>query len=214
MEKIIIKQTNDGFTVEQGNKIADELAWEEMLGVVTSLTIPEKNICLQWMKENEKPYIPKDGDFVVSGWKEEDGEECKWVAIVRGKYDRNFYLTYYGRYITKESDDRDCWFNESADGHTYTREATEEEIQFALDGLHEDGYDWDAEKKEIVDWVWQPKEGEDVFIPSFKSAHFSPIRSTWRSNDVECMNLKIQGYVKRTHEECQELCDQLNKRIK
>ena len=46
--------------------------------------------------------------------------------------------------------------------------ATEEEKQLLLDALHADGNDWDAEKKQIVDYKWKPKEDEAYYyIDSF-----------------------------------------------
>ena len=55
MEDITIKQYNNGcFEVFQGNKNSDELSFDEMLGLITSLTIPEHCPCLLWMKTKEQ----------------------------------------------------------------------------------------------------------------------------------------------------------------
>lgn len=55
MEDITIKQYNNGcFEVFQGNKSSDELSFDEMLGLITSLTIPEHCPCLLWMKTKEQ----------------------------------------------------------------------------------------------------------------------------------------------------------------
>lgn len=51
MEAITI--TNDeqlGWKVQQGERYADALSYDEMLGLVASLTMPEKRPCLQWMR--------------------------------------------------------------------------------------------------------------------------------------------------------------------
>lgn len=58
MEKIIIEfiDGKDWF-VTQGNKQATKLGWDEMLGLVSILTMPEERPHLQWMKE-KKVYIP------------------------------------------------------------------------------------------------------------------------------------------------------------
>ena len=55
MEDITIKQYNNGyFEVFQGDKSSGELSFGEMLGLITSLTIPEHCPCLLWMKTKEQ----------------------------------------------------------------------------------------------------------------------------------------------------------------
>ena len=55
MEDITIKQYNNGyFEVFQGDKSSGELSFDEMLGLITSLTIPEHCSCLLWMKTKEQ----------------------------------------------------------------------------------------------------------------------------------------------------------------
>lgn len=55
MEDITIKQYNNGyFEVFQGDKSSGELSFDEMLGLITSLTIPEHCPCLLWMKTKEQ----------------------------------------------------------------------------------------------------------------------------------------------------------------
>ena len=50
MERIIITQRESGtFDVKQGERWADNLGWDEMLGLVASMTIPEHRPCLQWL---------------------------------------------------------------------------------------------------------------------------------------------------------------------
>lgn len=55
MEDITIKQYNNGyFEVFQGDKSSGELGYDEMLGLVSVLTMPKNRPCLQWMKTNEE----------------------------------------------------------------------------------------------------------------------------------------------------------------
>lgn len=55
MEDITIKQYDDGyFEVFQGDKSSGELSYDEMLGLITSLTMSERRPCLQWMKTKER----------------------------------------------------------------------------------------------------------------------------------------------------------------
>ena len=50
MERIIITQNESGtFNVKQGEKWADNLGWDEMQGLIASMTMPEHRPCLQWL---------------------------------------------------------------------------------------------------------------------------------------------------------------------
>ena len=50
---------------------------------------------------------------------------------------------------------------------------TESERQQLIDALHAVGKDWDAEKMEIVDWVWRPKLGQMYYVPNLCSLDYS-----------------------------------------
>ena len=51
MEDIIIKNGDDGhYIIIQGDKSSVSLGYDEMIGLLVSLTLPEKRPCLQWMK--------------------------------------------------------------------------------------------------------------------------------------------------------------------
>ena len=55
MTDITIKQNNNGcFEVFQGNKSSGELSFDEMLGLIAALTMPERCPSLQWMKTKEQ----------------------------------------------------------------------------------------------------------------------------------------------------------------
>lgn len=55
MEDITIKQYNNGyFEVFQGDKSSGKLGFDEMLGLITSLTMSEHRPCLHWMKTKEQ----------------------------------------------------------------------------------------------------------------------------------------------------------------
>ena len=50
--KIEIDKTNEGpFIVKSDGKTSDPLGWEEMLGLIAALTIPENKPCGHWMHE-------------------------------------------------------------------------------------------------------------------------------------------------------------------
>lgn len=55
MEDIVIKKDGDyGFDVWQGDKHSDHLGFDEMLGLISALTMPENRPCLHWMRTEEK----------------------------------------------------------------------------------------------------------------------------------------------------------------
>nr|DAR76375.1 MAG TPA: hypothetical protein [Caudoviricetes sp.] len=55
MEEIkIIHNENNSFTVSYKDKYADELCWEEMLGLIASLTISSNKPCQQWLRTDEE----------------------------------------------------------------------------------------------------------------------------------------------------------------
>lgn len=55
MEDIIIKRDgNFGFEVWQWNKHSNHLGYDEMLGLITALTMPENRPCLKWIRMGKK----------------------------------------------------------------------------------------------------------------------------------------------------------------
>ena len=61
---IMIEKTESGlFNVRLGEKWADNLAWDEMIGLVASITMPERRPCLQWLwtEEQHKAWEAKYG---------------------------------------------------------------------------------------------------------------------------------------------------------
>lgn len=50
----IIHNENSSFTVSYKDKYADELCWEEMLGLIASLTISNNKPCQQWLRTKEE----------------------------------------------------------------------------------------------------------------------------------------------------------------
>ena len=50
--KIEIEKTNEGpFIVKSDGKTSGPLGWDEMLGLIAALTIPENKPCVHWMHE-------------------------------------------------------------------------------------------------------------------------------------------------------------------
>ncbi len=60
MEAIVITQDEHWWKVQQGDKYADWLSYDEMMGVVSSLTMPKERPCLQWMRTKEQHELIKN----------------------------------------------------------------------------------------------------------------------------------------------------------
>lgn len=57
MENIIIeidKDINNCFTVRQGDRYNDKLTYDEMLGLISALTMPKERPCLHLMRTEEE----------------------------------------------------------------------------------------------------------------------------------------------------------------
>lgn len=121
------------------------------------ITIPDG--CKAVIKDNvitvEKT-VPefKDGDFCISS---RDGRYF-WVYIHKSGA-KNHLSPFFYAFTNNESTilyyDGRCSVVEEMN-----KLATEEEKQILLDAMHADGKDWDADKKQIVDYRWKPKYRE------------------------------------------------------
>lgn len=67
MEKITIEFITEsyglcstGWRVQYGEKYADGLGYDEMLGLVAGITMPESRPCLQWLKSEEEHQAWRD----------------------------------------------------------------------------------------------------------------------------------------------------------
>lgn len=89
------------------------------------------------------------------------------------------------------------------------RLATPTEIEHFHELLHKHGKDWDAEKKELVEWRWKPKIGESYFfIDSFGEIHKGMICSY---NNKKLFDF---GNYFKTEEEAGEMAEKIKKLLK
>ena len=94
------------------------------------------------------------------------------------------------------------------------RYATEKEKQKLFDKLKEEGYEWDAEKKEVVKLKWKPKVGDTYYRPDFNRCMFMCYEGRCRYNTMRYIKDCIEkGWCFKTKEECQEFCNRLNNAI-
>ena len=87
------------------------------------------------------------------------------------------------------------------------RIATEEEKNFLLNRLHDDGKDWDAVNKKIIEYKWQPKYVEPYYMIS---SLFNVIRLIW-GNTAFDFDLLQKGNCFKTEEEAQDKADEIIK---
>lgn len=50
MEIIITYHSDTGWVLKYDGKTSDRMSWDEMLGLLASITMPDKRPCLQWLK--------------------------------------------------------------------------------------------------------------------------------------------------------------------
>lgn len=94
------------------------------------------------------------------------------------------------------------------------RSATEEEKKLLFDKLKEEGYEWDAEKKEVVKLKWKPKVGDTYYRPDFNRCMFMCYEGRCRYDTMRYIKDCIEkGWCFKTKEECQEFCNRLNNAI-
>lgn len=68
MEINIKQEPNGVWNVTFQDKLAKELTYDEMLGLISSITMPSNRPCLQWLKTEEQRYIQEhyhDAEFVL-----------------------------------------------------------------------------------------------------------------------------------------------------
>lgn len=156
----------------------------------------------------------KDGDIIVCGW-----SDSEWICILKGEIEsvgKRYYLEdYCGIYLKGKGTDEEIWLEQCySDSAVFVRYATEEEKKKLFDKLAEAGYEWDAEKKELVKLKWKPKEGEKYYRPSFSYSSFwvysHVFKESFSDNLARYLN---NGWIFKNQEECQAFCDKLNESI-
>lgn len=154
----------------------------------------------------------KDGDIIVCGW-----SDSEWICILKGEIEsvgKRYYLEdYCGIYLKGKGTDEEIWLEQCySDSAVFVRYATEEEKKKLFDKLAEEGYEWDAEKKEIVKLKWKPKYNDNYWSLILDDTVFKPSIYNWQNSEIGNIRLG-KGWVFRTEEECRAFCDKLNESI-
>ena len=108
--------------------------------------------------EYDDVFKPNNGDFCAI---DEDFFNFRTLFIYDGETTKNGALSYHAAKFPAE-------FSITPTGGLIgnPRPATDEEREELLSELHKIGKDWDAEKMQIVEQKWVPKEGETVYFPN------------------------------------------------
>ena len=150
-------------------------------------------------------FEPKDGDVVYAG----------------GHYDYVFIYkdvltaeAYYYVSLSLKSDKIELPDGGHISYVSQLRPATEEEKKLLFDKLKEKGYEWDAEKKEVVKIKWKPSyNGEYYFKPRLDMGQFMAHKTKWL-NDATDKVYNKKGWIFKTQKECEAFCYKLNQAIK
>ena len=137
----------------------------------------------------------KDGDFCTVR-----APHGSWIFIYRSKKDDDRAYHYA---LLVDGFRLPLYYNFCAASKYETSFSTEEEKQALLDALHADGKDWDADKKQIVDYKWKPKEDEPYYyIDSFLDV----CSSYWDVDSADNLAYSM-GNCFKTEEEAQKYAD-------
>ena len=154
----------------------------------------------------EVKWEPKNGDFIAFG-----NGQSKVLGIYKERHTdvRLAFFDYVDYYDGKIQYFTWAWLGSKL------RPATDEKKEFFLSKLHETGKDWNAEEKKIVDYKWKPKKDEEYYAPGYDPdfiPSFTPDVWNW-DNDRTDKSWWKRGWVCKTEEECQKLCDRLEEAI-
>ena len=149
--------------------------------------------------EKETPF--KVGDFLYyyeEGW---GFGVCIFMDFIKESANGIYY--YAATDVSGEIMIEDCFSTE----WDVLRIATEEEKNFLLNRLHDDGKDWDAVNKKIVEYKWRPKYGEPYYMIN---TLFNVLKCTWSSSGFS-FDLLQKGNCFKTEEEAQAKADEIIK---
>jgi hypothetical protein len=151
-------------------------------------------------------FEPKDGDVCVHDGMIYIFKGVKPSSICSGK-SAIIHHCYYDVETLQVKEDVGCGYIDCSQ-----RFATEEEKKKLFDKLKEEGYEWDAEKKELAKLKWNPVLGEVYFRIEFVDHEFRYADWNWKNSTYE-IEAYERGWCFKTKEECQEFCNRLNDAI-
>lgn len=88
--------------------------------------------------------------------------------------------------------------------------ASPSEVEHFHELMHKYGKDWDAEKKQVVDWKWEPKEGDDYYYIDNDGDIWS---DTWDECPIDDDRYDF-GNCFKTKEEAEAAAERVKKALK
>lgn len=152
----------------------------------------------------------KDGDVITCGHHDCGG--FQWTAILRGEIEYISDNMFIDDYCSFDCNGMFLDHNSGSDSATWVRYATEEEKRKFFDKLKEEGYEWDAEKKELVKLRWKPEINQQYWSPGAYAGRFEPWNLAWSNSSIGKSRYD-KGWVFCTEEECEQFCSRLNQAI-
>ena len=145
----------------------------------------------------------KDGDFVSLS--NLGGNFLIIYKSKRGFSDAYYHAVTYNGYCENPVVSYNDWCV-----YADARIATEEEKQFLLDALHADGKDWDADKKQIVDYQCKPKIGDNYY---YIDCFLDVVDDIWSDDRMDAL-VYTSGNCFKTKEEAQRYVDKFSEILK
>ena len=143
----------------------------------------------------------KDGDILSAT----DAKEYVVYCDKKAEFDDLFFT-----YVSVSNTDGLCQDDDTPLKKFY-RLATETEINEFHKMLHEYGKDWDAEKKDLVDWSWKPKVGERYY---YISSTIDVVTGRWPEGDAILDNLLLSGNCFKTKSEAEATAKKFRELLK
>ena len=153
----------------------------------------------------------KDGDVITCGWYG-SSKSYNWTCILQGEIEYISDNMFIGDYCSLDCEGKFLDHNSGSDSATWVRYSTEEEKNKLFDKIKEEGYEWVANKKELIKVKWKPKMSEEYFYPFFDAFKFATNSSEWYRETFDFKMLDM-GWCFKTEEECEQFCSKLNKAI-
>lgn len=153
-------------------------------------------------REIKLPEKWKDGDLLV----------CHMLSGNRyAVYSNDSELMKCNTIITYANVDNHTYgVNVLFDKEDFTLASDEEHKEF-YDLLHKHGVDWNAEKKQLVNWKWKPKPDEDYY---FITSTGKVLKSGLYSCGIDTFEILDFGNYFQTREEAEAIAEKIKKLLK
>ena len=156
-------------------------------------------------REIKLPEQWKDGDILVNRYSSDCFAVCESPSKTR---DDVYHFYIYVQDLGCNGIDIDAYGGNIL--HSTYRLATSSEIEHFHELLHKNGKDWDAEKKQLVDWQWKPNVGDNYWYISAKGRI---VMYEWNSSPADEIGLAF-GNCFPSREEAEAALERVKKALK